>query len=491
MFLHYKKLLIACCLLLVTGLPAKAKTKGRMPKAVAAALQALQSNKLGRHASLGLYAVNLTKGQVVVDYDGSRSMVPASTLKVLTTAAALELLGPSFCFKTTIQHDGALDAQGTLQGNVYIKGGGDPALGSRQFSAHYYAPHFVGTWVQAIQAAGIKKITGAVVGDAQCYAPQTPPASWTWEDVGQHYGAGSSGLSIFDNQYSLQLASGSQAGARTQLKGVRPALPGNITFKNEVTGEAITNDQAYIYGGPHTYTKLVQGAIPKGQPCFVVKGAMHNPAHWAAYTLAKALEAQGIAVAQGPAVMDKRRKTVRKSLHTTCSPQLCEILRVTNQESINLYAEHLLCHLALVCYGEGSTKKGMRALKNFWKKQGMDTSGMLLHDGSGLSRYNALTAKQLVGALQHMSKSANFAVFYASLPVAGRTGNLAGFFKGTPLENNLRAKSGTLQHVRGLAGYCTQGNGDKLAFALLLNHYDGLRSRAEAALEKILLALVQ
>ena len=111
MLFHYKKWVFACCLLLVTGLPAKAK--GRMPKAVAAALQALQNNKLGCHASLGLYAVNLTKGEVVVDYDGSRSMVPASTLKVLTTAAALELLGPSFCFKTTTQHDGALDAQGT------------------------------------------------------------------------------------------------------------------------------------------------------------------------------------------------------------------------------------------------------------------------------------------------------------------------------------------------------------------------------------------
>ena len=330
-----------------------------------------------------------------------------------------------------------------------------------------------------------------MIGDAQIYADYMIPDTWAVGNLGEYYGAGASGLSIFDNTCTITL-NASQEGKVASLVNTVPPLPEEVHILSQAKGAAIDHKHVCIEGLPYQPIRVIQGAIPCGEQAVTLEMTSPDPAYWAAHTLHRALKEQAIEVMQIPTTVRRSQRSVvaRKDLCTTFSPPLSKLITAINHDSLNSYAEHLLKHLSLAAAGPGDTRSGARALKKFWAAQGMDVTGMLLYDGSGLSKYNTLTPKQLVEALGYMKHSANFSVFYASLPIAGATGNLAGLFKTAPLKDNLRVKSANLSNVRGFAGYCTNQAGDDIAFAILVNHYDGSRSRAEEALEKILQVIV-
>jgi serine-type D-Ala-D-Ala carboxypeptidase/endopeptidase (penicillin-binding protein 4) len=487
---HPVKRFLLCLFLFLAFLAAGVKKDNT--DAFAVAIQAAQNKAIFCTATIGCYAVNLTQDQVLGGFNATRSMIPASTLKLLTTAAALEILGRDFRFETVIQYDGEVDAEGTLHGHIYIKGGGDPALGSRNFQDHYYRPHFIATWVQAIQAKGIKKVTGAVIGDAQIYTDPIIPDTWVVGDLGEYYGAAVSGLSIFDNIYRITLQA-TEGHEKAFLIEVSPPLPEEVQIISQVKSAAIDREQVYVGGWPHHPVRVIQGEIPCGNQVITLESTSPDPVYWAAYTLHRALQKQHIEVVQPPTTMCKGTvaSAARRYLCTTLSPPLSEIITKINHDSLNSYAEHLLKHLSLAAAGPGDTLSGTQALRKFWSGQGIDITGMLIRDGSGLSRHNAFTPRQLVEALRYMRNSDNAALFYESLPIAGETGNLATLFKKVPLRGNLRAKSGSLSNVRSFAGYCTNQGGDEIAFAIIVNHYDGPRSMVEKALEEMLEALVR
>ncbi len=462
-------------------------------RAIASTIHTVQNEAMFQGASIGCYAVNITQNKVITDINGTKSFIPASTLKLLTTAAALDTLGKDHRFKTTIQYDGEIDEEGTLHGNIYIKGGGDPALGSRNFQDQYYKPYFIDTWVQAIQEKGINKVTGSVIGDASIYTDEwIIPDTWCVGDLGEYYSAGVDGLSIFDNICSISLQA-TQKGEEVSPIDIAPPLTKEVKIVSQVRGTAIDDPQVDISGFPDSAIRVMQGEIPCDGRVVIAKSTIPDPAHWAAYTLNQALQEQCIDVAQPPTIMRRSTMpfTVRKDLYTTLSPPLSEIILTANHESVNNYVEHFLRHLSLAAVGQGDILSGTQVLKQFWSDRGVDVSGMLLHDGSGLSRYNALTPKQLVEVLRYMKSSHHFALFYDSLPIAGETGNLVIPFSEASFKGKLRAKSGTLSHVRGFAGYCTNQGGDEVAFAVIVNYYDGSRSGADKAIERILEAFIQ
>jgi len=463
-------------------------------KAIVSAVNAVQNEAAFKGASIGFYAVNITKNKVITDINSTKSFMPASTLKLLTTAAALETLGKDHRFKTIIQYDGEIDEEGTLHGDIYIKGGGDPTLGSRNFRDQYYQPYFIDTWVQAVQAKGIRKVTGSVIGDASIYTDAwIIPDTWSVGDLGEYYAAAVDGLSIFDNICSINLQS-IQEGEAVSSIDVVPSLPEEVKIISQVKGAAIDNHQIDISGFPEHALRVIQGEIPCDGRTVTAESTVPNPTHWAAYTLHQALQAKEIEVAQSPTTM--RRSTMsstiaRQDLHTTLSPPLSEIVMIANHESVNNYVEHLLRHLSLAASGPGDGISGTQALKQFWSERGVDVAGMLLHDGSGLSRYNALTPRQLVEALCYMKNSPHCVRFCDSLPIAGETGNLVIPFSDASFKGKLRAKSGALSHVRGFAGYCTNQGEDEIAFAVIINHHGGSRSSADKAVARILETLVQ
>lgn len=397
------------------------------------------------HASVSMYAIHMPSGKVLIDESSDKSLNPSSSIKIFTTAAALHILGPKAHFVTTLEYDGTIDEQGALHGNVYIRGGGDPCLGSERTTSANPWQKQLDLWINALQRAGIRKIEGAIIGDASLWEKALAVPSWQWEDIGNYYGAGASALTFHENYYTLYFRPGKTVGEKATIIKTVPAVP-HLTFQNEVTtGPIGSGDQACIYGMEFFPVQYVRGTVPAGVTEFAIKGAIPDPASFCAKILSQALQVKGIIPTNQPQP-SKQKRTV---LHTTISPSIEEIVYWTNQKSVNLYAEHLLKKMGEIVGREGSTSAGIKAITNFWKARGLDLNGFNLADGSGLSRKNLVTAKQFVAALCFMKNSPYFAEFYKSLPAK------------TPL---IHAKSGSMSLARGYAGYA----GD-IAFAILIN----------------------
>jgi len=389
------------------------------------------------HASVSAYALNMKTGKVLIDENSEKSLVPASCMKVVTTAAALEILGPESRFQTHLESDGKVE-NGVLQGNLVILGGGDPCLGSAWQSQ-------IETWVSAVCAHGIKKIEGKVIGDASRWEKALAVPSWQWEDIGNYYGAGACALSFHENCYTLFFKPGKKEGDEASVTRTEPAVL-NFDLQNEVkTGPIGSGDRASIYGTEFSQVQHLRGTIPLGVKEFAIKGAIPDPATFCAQLLSQALQKRGIEVADRQVA----RGSQRAILHTTDSPSLREIVYRTNQKSVNLYAEHLLKRIGEVVLKEGSTVAGTQAVTQFWKTKQIDLDGFNMVDGSGLSRKNLVTAKQLVAILQEMKKSENFPLLLESFPKR---------------VEGVRAKSGSMSLHRSYAGYA----GD-IAFAIIIN----------------------
>lgn len=396
------------------------------------------------HASVSAYAVHTVTGAVVFDENSGKSLTPASCMKVITTGAAYYLLGPESHFQTELEYDGVIES-GVLHGNVYIRGGGDPCLGSNRIAPSLAWDQQIETWVGALQKLGVHTIEGNVYADASKWEKAMAPASWMWEDLGNYYGAGASALSFHENAYSLVFKPSATVGESAEIVRTDPPLP-TFLFQNEVaTGAAGTGDQACIYGSEFSPFHHIRGTIPAGVPEFAIKGAIPDPAAFCAKLLTDALR-QKMTI-QHRLVPEQKKKTV---VHTTVSPTIREIAHHTNQKSINLYAEHLLKKIGEIVYQEGSTTAGTLAITKFWRCQGIDLNGFKMADGSGNSRKNLATAQQFVSILAKLKQSEFFPLFNESL---------------VPLNGNIRVKSGSMGYVRGYVGYA----GD-VAFAVIVNN---------------------
>lgn len=396
------------------------------------------------HATVSGYAINMITGEVLIDENSDKSMVPSSCMKVVTTAAALHLLGPESRFQTDLEVDGVVE-EGILKGNLYIHGGGDPCLGSDQISSALSWEKQIEAWVEAVHKKGIKKIEGKVIGDASKWEKALAVPSWEWEDLGNYYGAGASALTFHENSYAIFFKPGKKEGDEVSVLRTEPAVL-NVDFKNEVkTGPIGSGDRACIYGSEFSPIQHLRGTIPLGVNEFAIKGSIPDPAAFCANLLARALQKRGIEI--GNQLISQGGKRV--VVHTTYSPALSEIVYRANQKSVNLYAEHLLKKIGEVMLKEGSTSAGTKAISNYWASQKIDLSGFNMVDGSGLSRKNLITTKQLVSILLKMKKSEFFPIFFESLPQTNE---------------QIRAKSGFMSLARGYAGYA----GD-VAFAILVN----------------------
>ncbi len=395
------------------------------------------------HASVSAYAINTKTSEVVMDQSSDKSLMPASCMKVITTAAALQILGPETRFQTDLEHDGTVD-RGVLQGNLYIRGGGDPCLGSERVEGSLSWDKQIEAWVDAIQKLGVKRIKGEVIGDATRWEKALAVPSWSWEDLGNYYGAGACALSFHENAYQLFFKPGNEVGDKTAILRQNPPMLA-LQFQNEVTtGPVGSGDQACIYGSEFSPFHYVRGTIPAGVEEFSIKGSIPDPAGLCGAMLAKALEAKGISIEHQKINGDKR--TV---FHTTYSPTVKEIVYWTNQKSINLYAEHLLKKMGEAVFKEGSTKAGIKAVTDFWRSKKIDLNGFNMADGSGLSRKNLVTAQQFVSILTQIKNSDFFPVFLESLPQENE---------------QIKAKSGSMSLVRGYVGYA-----DEVIFAVLVN----------------------
>jgi len=479
--------IVLLCLLLCLHLLAGAQT----PAPVKWLLQAPYM----RGASFSLVVKDVQEGRTVYSYDTDRLQSPASVLKTVATATALEILGEDYRYPTTLEYDGILE-NGTLEGNLYIKGSGDPSLGSSHFAPGQNK--FLSTWIAALQKAGIKHITGSVISDESIFDTEGVSIKWLREDMGNYYAPGSYGISIFDNMYKLSLQTGA-AGTRPVLKGTEPDIP-FIRFKNYLKAAPVSSDSAYIIGAPLDDVRYLYGVLPANREAYVLKGDIPDPALYLARYLTDQLQQKGIRVDGSPScyrieVEENRwKKGERKEIVTTYSPTLREIASVCNHVSHNLYADALVKTVGLQYKPRrnemiSSFGRGVQVVKEYWEKKGLDVFPLRMNDGSGLAPADKVSAGFMGELLVYMAtESAVSDAFIASLPQAGIEGSVRNFLKGSKLQGKARLKSGGITGVRSYAGYITK-DGKTYAVAVFSNNYSCPMSRMTRALEKLLLQL--
>lgn len=454
------------------------------------AITNLVSDPSLKNASISFYVYDAENKLEVASYNADQSLVTASTMKVVTTATALDLLGSWSKFTTKLSYDGFLDTNCTLHGNLYIEGGGDPTLGSKYFDDEDFMLH----WVDAIAEQGIHHIDGKIIGDASYFSDEYVPSTWGWGDMGNYYGTGVSGLTIHDNTVTFTFEAGTENNDSTHISCFEPYTP-DIRIDNRVKAGNTTKDEAYVFGGPYDPYRLIKGRIPKGAKDFDVRGAMHDPAYVAAFELETLLYRHGITTSSNAStvridrldgILDTAKRT---SFYEHESPSVSKIVYWTNLISNNLFAEHLLKHIGVAKYHDGSVFSGTTGVYNYWTEKGLDLTGFSMNDGSGLSRANAVSAKHLVQILTAMKSSKYYDSFYSSLPNCGKTGTLKNYGKGTKIYNNLRAKSGTMTRVKSFAGYVKSASGKDLVFAIIVNNHNCPTYEIGKKLERLMISL--
>lgn len=437
------------------------------------------------HASIGIAVSDLVTGEELIKSEPQLSLVPASILKVVTTATALEVFGPDFRFTTTFCGSGSIKND-TLFGDLQIIGGGDPTLGSGYFHENN---HFLDDWIKTIQSKNIRVISGNLVMDASIYESQMIPNSWVWEDLGNYYGAGASGISVYDNLYEIHLSSEKEEGKLTKIERIYPEIPG-LEIRNEVVSSFLNSDQAYVFGSLMDNKRIINGTIPVNKSDFVVKASVPNPAVLLVSEFKRKLAANGIRLS-GETKFEKAKisQPTPAFISINQSPALREIIKVTNHESVNLFAEHLLKHLAFQKYGLGTTIGGCKFIMEFWKEKGLDMMGFFMNDGSGLSRFDAITASQMVAILNYMkAKSTYSADFFESLAKVGN-GTLTVLNNDNFPKDCLHAKSGSMTRVRCYAGYLTTISGRQLSFTIMLNNFSCSQTEAIQEIQELLIVM--
>lgn len=419
-------------------------------------------------ATIGMVFLDPRTGEELFNRGADVNMIPASSMKVLTTHAALEILGPEHRFKTEVIISGRLSESGVLDGDLIIRGYGDPTLGSTLFNDS----DFLRQWVLALKNRGVREIKGAIISDDAYFEGPALCGSTPLEDGGNYYAAGAHGINVYDNTFEVMLSSGASAGDLCEIVGVNPSVPG-LELVSEVLASDERGDQAFIWGAPFDVSRHIYGSIPKNRSSFKIKGAIPDPALLLAKELHDQLKLKGIEVADGFRVereinnLENEELVIQKQ-----SPKLSEIVYMTNRKSINLYASVLLKHIGLAKTGIGSFNSGVTALSDFWNSRGVNIEGMNIEDGSGLSRANLLTPRQLAIASSYVSEKAESSFVNSLRPYSGRS--------------QLLVKTGYVEFVRSVTGRTTLKDGREVAFCIIINHYRCSATAARKALEKML-----
>ena len=432
-------------------------------------------------AHYGVLVKALGETKCVKAYQSNKSFTPASVMKLITTATALEKLGPDFRYMTKLAYTGYI-ANGVLHGDLIIKGDGDPTLGSRYL---YDKPcEFLDVWVREVAVLGIDSIAGAIISDASVFDKQVIPDKWIWEDIGNYYGAGCYGLSCFDNRYDLYFSE-TEIGEVAFVDSVCPNCQ-NLTFESHVLGADNSRDNAYIYGSPWHFQKQIYGTIPAGRNAFRIKGALPNPPLVLADLFKEHLETGGIPVSQTSNVLWEADTASLTGISIWFSPCLADIVKVTNKESNNLFAEHLLKSIVMFSSEPATVNRAVDSMMVLWASHGLKMNGVRIYDGSGMSRATLLTPDFVVGLIDYVSTTSYSDIFYESLAISGVDGTFKYFLDGTPLETRVHGKSGSMSGVRCYAGIVEKSQQERYSFCIMVNNFTASSSEVKKTIEAYL-----
>jgi len=427
-------------------------------------------------ATVGIKVVSLDNGRVLFEENATKLLRPASNMKLYTVAAALDRLSPDYRFSTSVYATTRPDAAGVVHGDLRIYGRGDPSIAARFNNGDYFKG--IDDLAARIVAAGVKRVEGDIVGDESYFVGPKYGSGWNWEDLTWYYGAEITPLTANDNALDLFIKPGMAIGQPASIT-TGPPDP-LLTIVNKVLTSAKGSKREFsIYRGLGENTITITGSIPLEDRGYTGGIGISHPGLLFVYMLRSTLAQKGVTIT-GASRITGASTAFENEIATLQSPPFSVIAAQTLKPSQNLYTELILRTLGKVAppppattsnLTQTSDELGLEAVKSFLKTVGLRPEALVLDDGSGLSRNDMITADASVQLLTFMSKHRYATVFRDALPVGGIDGTLRNRFKGTPAENNVRAKTGSLSSAASLGGYLTTAGGEKLAFSIIVNNY--------------------
>ena len=457
----------------------------------------------------GVLAVN-SKGDTLARYNAGSRMVPASNMKLITTGAALHKLGGSFTYETGIGYSGKVEG-GILKGDLYIIGGGDPTLAAPDSIA---TPTFTlfSRWKNFLLRAGIKQIEGRVIGDGRYFNGANDHQSWNWEDIGTEDGTGGSGLSYYKNRKEFGVAPGKTAGAPVIIREGAPETPWMRYEYRGVTAPAGTGDNIYLFTTDLAPVGEIRGTYALGRKLKTERFSNKFGALTCAYHFCQFLVRGGIPVTGGPADIDKdgrircgfesaptERAASSDSLvriGNTQSPTLARICRETNFRSDNFYAETLLRTLGKKETGTDNYDSSATVERKVLESLGLRTEGgIVINDGSGLSRKNNVSPAFFVQFLAAMRRSPAWKDYLASLPVPGSNGTMHFVLSGLTEDTKQRIhlKSGSMSGILCYSGYILpkEGGKDTIYFSIMTGNGNVDAAKVRPVITQIIALLAE
>jgi D-alanyl-D-alanine carboxypeptidase/D-alanyl-D-alanine-endopeptidase (penicillin-binding protein 4) len=492
---------------------------------VKAALDPIFDAPTWRNARWGVEVVDFATGEQLYGRDTGKAFMPASNMKLYTTGASIETLGSDFRYQTNIYASGTTTSKGVLRGDLVIVGSGDPSISGR-YIQDVPTTAILQQWAQAVKAAGIKRIEGAVVGDDDVFDDEGRTGSWQLDYYAEWYAAENSGLTMNDNCWDATILPGKTVGAPAVIQ---PLLPTKyVKFVNHITTSdarhrrtrasdsstsadlsAATSDTSASEDSSDPPIEIIReldhnevtlsGTINLGHEPYHDWGSIHNGTLFTATMLTEELQRQGVQVSGGAKDIDDLEPNAKGQLkanrgallHTHVSPPLSRIVAMINKPSQNFYADQLLKGLGAQTYGRGSYENGRHAVRDFLTTAGVQqTSGLRMTDGSGLSRQDMVEPQMTVALLRKIASGPNAKQFEDSLPIMGVDGTLKSRLRGTPAQRNVHAKTGTINGVRSLSGYLTTKGGQRLVFCMMANNFTVPTSQATQAQDRAVLKLI-
>jgi D-alanyl-D-alanine carboxypeptidase/D-alanyl-D-alanine-endopeptidase (penicillin-binding protein 4) len=434
-------------------------------------------------AAWGIAVQSLDRRERLFTLNGGTLLVPASVAKLVSVATAADAVGWDYRYTTTLRATGPI-ADGVLRGDLLVVGSGDPSIDGR-------AGDDLAAWVEALKAAGIRRIEGRVIGDDDLVDEPRPQLAWAWDDLGYTTGALFGALNLAENRSTVTIAPGPSSGMPAVVT-VDQRLAFRVVTNRVATGPAGSPQLLWPEQRPGDLSLTVAGSIPAAAPPASLGVAVGNPTLWFASALKIRLVRDGIEVSGDAVDIDDVVPTPARDtatvIHTHRSRTLAEIAQPLLKDSINLYAEALMRLNAApgALPTNDAALEGLRKRLDAW---GISNASYQLVDGSGLSRRDAISADAVLSLLERMADPTGKSPFVTGLPIAGVDGSLSTRMKATAAENNVRAKTGTMSNIRTLAGYVTTRDGERLAFVILINNFEGTSANANDALDAIAVRL--
>ncbi|OAQ40230.1 D-alanyl-D-alanine carboxypeptidase [Pedobacter psychrophilus] len=449
-----KKSIFTILVFLIIIASAKAQT---LENKITHAFENFSKTEQLKYATISFSVLNAANGDLIFANNQNVGVAPASTLKTVTSATALALLGEDYTFKTEIAYTGEI-LNGVLNGNIIIKGGGDPTLGSSRWD-QTKKPQILNKILFALQQKGIKIINGNVIAEVSNWDTQSLPIGWVWEDIGNYYGAGTSQLCWGENLFELSFTPGKVVGSDVKINSLKEVYP-FLNITNELkTGENGSGDHVFAYSAPYTSEIYLRGTYGKDLKK-EIGVSLPDPALAMAYDVADFLAKNGFQTKPTAAAKTKGIQKDLKPLTTITSPSLKEIVYWLNKKSINLFAEQLVRTIGWKFGKNASITEGVTAIQKFWKDKGIDIASLNIVDGSGLSPQNRITTLTMTKVL-YLAKKENW---------------FDSYFLSFPIYNDLHMKSGTIADVLGYSGYVNSAGKTPLCFSIIINNYNGSSS---------------